>query len=191
MNDKKPKVNSEGEKELQKVEQQFNEFDKKIQDMTDQRMNAAPNVEPQTKMAQSDVANSKDIYLKPKRTLRSQEPFNERYRAEYEFAKEYVYFIAENREIKGEDITLWTKKFPGAPCEEWVVPVNKPVWGPRYLAEQLKSKYYHRLKSEDRPTGQNQMGYDTGMIVVDTTIQRLDAIPATKQRSIFMGSNKF
>src|SRR6202044_485178 len=102
------------------------------------------------RVSQREMANSRDIYLKPKRTLSCKEPFNEKYRDEYNFKKEYVYFTAVNNEIIGETISLWTKPFAGIPAEEWDVPTNKPLWGPRYLAERIKGCTYHRLKMEDR-----------------------------------------
>lgn len=190
---KRPKVNSESQKELDKAEVQFNEFNDQIKSMTLDRMNTAPqeDVEPQTKLSQQEIAKSKDIYLKPKRTISSREKFNEDYREEYNFAKEYVYFTAENKEIIGETIELWTKPFAGMPAEEWSIPVNKPVWGPRYLAEQIKKAKYHRMTMQDIPT--NQMGgmQFYGAIGVDTIIQRLDAHPVSQKRSVFMGDTSF
>lgn len=191
---KKPKVNSEGERELQKAEKQFDSFDQQVKDLTLDRMNSAPRmeVEPQTKIAQADLDKKKDIYLKPIRVQHSREKFNEKFRDEFNFAKEYVNFIAENREMPGCPLELWTKKFPGQDAEEWKIPVNVPVWGPRYLAEQIKNCSYHVLKmNEQKIVGYNSFGADTGQIVVDSVVNRLDAVPASKRRSIFMGANNF
>ena len=108
------------------------------------------------------------------------------------FSKEYVHFIAENKEIIGEAIELWTKPYAGLPAEYWRVPVNKPVWGPRYLAEQIKSKFYHRLVMQQNVvTGGDHMGQYYGSMAVDTTVQRLDAYPVTSKKSVFMGANSF
>lgn len=193
MNEKaKPKVNSEGHKELDRVQQQFDAFDSDVKQMTQDNLNKAPklDVEPQTKIAQKDLEKTNDVYLKPKRAIGSREKFNEDYREDYNFAKEYVRFIAENREIGGEDITLWTKPFAGLPAEEWVVPVNKPVWGPRYLAEQIKKCCYHRLIMQQNViTEANSIGQMYGALAADTTIQRLDALPVSTRKSIFMGAN--
>lgn len=190
----KPKVNSEAQKELDKAQSQFDAFDQEIKSMTLDRMNSAEKleVEPQTKIAQSDLENMKDIYLKPFRTISSKEKFNEKFRSSYEFDKQYVNFIAENKEIIGEAIDLWAKPYPGLPAEEWKVPVNKPVWAPRYVAEQIKRKNYHKLSMENRQaTSSDAMGVYTGNLVVDKVVQRLDAYPHTKKKSIFMGSNSF
>ena len=198
----RPQVNSAGQKELDKAEAQFKEFDKQVKEMTQDRMNLAPQleVEPQQKLSQADVEKSKDIYLKPVRSIGpgvhpktgQREVFNEDYREEYNHAKEMVHFIAENHEIIGEDIEIWTKPFAGMNCEFWKVPTNKPVWGPRYLAEQIKRKYYHRLVMKNTVTEHTGAGQMYGQIAAATTMQRLDARPAsTGRKSIFMGANSF
>ncbi len=191
---KTPNVNSAGERELQKVEEQFEAFENEVKDLSMKRMNLTkkPEVEPQTKLSQQEIANSKDIYLKPVKRVASREKFNESFRQAYEFDKKYVHFIAENKEIIGEHIDMWTKPYAGIPAEEWQVPVNTPVWAPRYVAEQIKRKYYNRLVMKDQTTGSDQMGKYHGTLVIDTTIPRLDAYPAMQnKRSIFMGSTNF
>ena len=109
-----------------------------------------------------------------------------------EFAKEYVYFEAENKEVIGETLQFWTKPFAGIPAEEWKVPVNKPVWGPRYVAERIKGCSYHRLTmDETQSTGTDGRGQYYGQMAVDSVIQRLDARPASTRKSIFMGAGGF
>ena len=189
-----PKVTSSGEKELEKCDKQFQEFDDQVKSMTLDRMNMAPkqDVEQQTKMSQADIDKNNSLYLKPIKSIGSREKFNENYRREYEHAKEYVNFTAENKEIIGEQIELWTKPFAGMPAEYWKVPVNKAVWGPRYLAEQIKRAYYHRLTmSQHTTTGADGMGQYYGAMAVDSIVQRLDAIPVSNRKSIFMGANAF
>jgi|HubBroStandDraft_1064217.scaffolds.fasta_scaffold99620_2 hypothetical protein len=191
----KPAVSSGlAQKELDKVEKQFEKFNEQISSLTVDRMNAAPKeeTEPQTKLSQKEISKSPEIYLKPKRTIGSKEKFNEAHREDYNFAKELVYFIAENKESIGDPITLWTKKFPGLPAEEWVVPTNKPVWGPRYLADRIKECSYHVLTMEEtKVVNSDQMGSYTGHMVVDSIRQRLDAHPASQRKSIFMGASGF
>lgn len=186
-------MNSASERELDKVQKQFDAFDQEVKDLTQDRMNAAPklDVEPQTQLAQKDIDRSKDVYLKPKRSIGSKEKFDEKWRDQYNFAKEYVQFIAENKEIIGESIEMWSKPFPGCPAEQWTVPVNKAIWGPRYVAEQIKRKSYHRLSMDNRVTGSDSTGQFYGNIVVDNTVQRLDAYPVSTKKSIFMGANNF
>lgn len=191
----KPKMaNSEAEKELDKAAKQIDAFEDNLKSMTQDRMNLAPlkETEPQTQIAQRDKDKLKEIYLKPNRSIGSREKFNETYREEYNFQKEYVHFTAENKEIIGESITLWTKPFAGMPAEEWIVPVNKPLWGPRYLAERLAGCKYHRfIMAQNVATGTDGMGQYYGTMAVDTIIQRLDAKPESARRSVFMGGSGF
>ena len=194
MKDKPTPRSSLGDKELDKAEAQFEAFDQNIKDLTLDRMNEAPKaeIEPQTKLSQNELNRAKEIYLKPKRTVGSPEKFNEKFREAYSFDKEYVNFIAENKEIIGESIDLWTKPYAGVPAEEWIVPVNKPVWGPRYLAEQIRRCTYHKLiMNENRTVGQDSMGMYQGEMVVDQVVPRLTAEPVIKSRSVFMRSNTF
>lgn len=188
----KPKSNLPND--LEKVDAQFKAFDQNVKELTLDRMNEAPKqeVEPQTKLSSNQIANSKEIYLKPKTTVASRDKFNENFRKEYEFAKEYVCFIAENKELIGEDIEEWTRPFGGMPAEFWVVPTNKPVWGPRYLAEQIKGAKYHSLiMKQNVLTEANGYGQMYGALAVDTIVQRLDAIPVTQRKSVFMGASGF
>jgi len=157
-------------------------------------MNLAKNedVEPQTKLSQIDIAKSTDIYLKPYSSISAHDKFNEKFRDSYNFDKEYVQFVAENKEIIGEMIEIWTRPYGGMPAEFWKVPVNKPVWGPRYLAEQIKRCSYHRLVMQQNVvTGSNQFGYDQGRMIADTVVQRLDAMPVSSRKSVFMGAANF
>lgn len=191
----KPEVSdSLSKRELDRAEAQFDKFDKEIKSMTHDRMNEAPKEEKemQTKLSQKEIANSKDVYLKPQRTINDNQKFNEKFRESYNFAKEFVHFIAENKEIIGESLEIWTHPYGGVGAEYWVVPVNKPVWGPRYLAEQIKRKYYHRLVMQDnKVSGADGMGHYYGTMAVDTTVQRLDAHPVSERKSVFMGSSSF
>ena len=188
----KPNLNSAAEKELDRVEKQFDEFKGQIDSLTLDRMNAAPkkDTEPQTLISQEDLAKKNDIFLKPHRTIGSKEKFNEKWREDYNYAKEYIEFIAENSEIIGEEIDIWTKAFPGQPAEEWKVPVNKPIWGPRYLEEQLKRCNYHVFSMRQNiSTGGDHSGQYYGAMVVDEVKQRLDARPVSRKRNIYMGRN--
>lgn len=189
-----PKVTSSGEKEIEKCEKQFKEFDDQVKSLTLDQMNKAPkqDVEQQTKIASVDIDKNNSTYLKPFKSIGSREKFNENYREEYNHAKEYVNFIAENKEIIGEVIETWTKPFAGMPAEFWKVPVNKSVWGPRYLAERIKGCSYHRLTmSQHTSTGADGMGQYYGAMVADSIVQRLDAIPVSSRKSVFMGASGF
>jgi len=186
---RKPQVNSAGEKELIKAEEQLNKFEDNVKQLTLDRMNEAPleEKEEQTKLSSKEIEKAPGLYLKPFRSIGCRDKFNENYRKEYEEAKEYVHFIAENNEVVGEDIDIWTRPFAGMPAEWWKVPVNKPLWAPRYLAEQIKGRKYHRLVMKDTVTEQGSVGQFYGTMAADTTIQRLDAKPVSSTKSLFMG----
>ncbi len=183
-------MNSSSEKELDKAEDQFKAFDENIKSMTMDRLNETPkpDVEPQTKISSADLDKKTDVYLKPDKMVSSRDKFNEKFRKQYEFDKEYVHFIAENKEIIGETIEIWTRPYGGMNAEFWKVPCNKPVWGPRYLAEQIKRKFYHRLTMQQSTVGADGMGQYYGQMAVDTSIQRLDARPVSSRKSVFMGA---
>ncbi len=181
------------ESEVEKMEKQFDAFDQSVKDLTMDQMNRGPkpDEDPEAKISQYALEKSKDHYLKPSRVIGSSpQKFNEKFRKQYEFDKEYVQFIAENNETK-DLIECWTRPYGGTPAEFWQVPVGKPVWGPRYLAEQIKRKSYHRLTMENKATHADGVGQFYGSIAVDTTIQRLDARPVSTRKSIFMGAHSF
>lgn len=175
-------------KELEKVDQQMKAFDSNIRSMNLDTLNLAPvqENEPQTKLSSGEIEKKKDIYLKPARAIGSKEKFNEDYRKEWEFAKEYTQFIAENNMIVGESIELWTKPFAGVPAEFWKVPVNTPVYGPRHLAEQINRAKHHALEYKDTVLGSNGYGQDFGKITATKTVQRLEARPVISNKSIFV-----
>jgi len=178
-------------KDLIDAEKQFQKFDEKVKDLTLDRMNQAPleETEKQTKLSEKEINNSSDIYLKPIKTISVKDKFNEKFRERWNFEKEYVRFVAENKELIGEKIELWTRPRGGIPAEFWNVPVNKPVWGPRYLAEQISKCRYHRLTMENKPISSDSVGTYMGNMVVENTIQRLDAFPVKEKASSF--SSKF
>lgn len=166
-------------------------FNESVTALSMDELAKAPKIEsePQVLQSQREIAKDDGIWLKPERRINSKEPFNEKFRTEYNFKSEYVPFIAENKEIIGEAIETWTKKFPGVSAEFWKVPTNKKVWGPRYLAEQISSKSYTRLVMEDRPTDVSADYAFSGAMVAKNKIQRLDARPAKATRQVAMMSD--
>jgi len=189
-----PKVSGEANKEIQKIEESFTQSKEAVSKLTLDTMNKAPirETEPQTKLSTKEIQNAKEIYLKPVRAIGSQEKFNEKWRQHWEYAKQNTCFIAENKEQKGEPIELWTKPYPGVPAQFWVVPVNKPVWGPRHLAEQISTRRYHKIvMNEQKVSEDNYAGKLYGVPEVETTENRLDAKQAPTHTSVFMGDMKF
>jgi hypothetical protein len=122
--EKPTNVSPEMAKEIAKIDNQFNGIEQNLKGLTLDKMNTAPVVENEYKMSEKEIGNSTDIYLKPVRSIGPgpKEKFNEKFRQQYEYAKEYVNFIAYNNMIGGEDIELWTKPFPGVNCDFWKVP---------------------------------------------------------------------
>lgn len=64
-------------------------------------------------------------------------------------AKELVRVIVENNEVIGETVEAWIGTLPGEPVTRWIVPVNMPIYIPRFVAEHLASRKYHRIKMAD------------------------------------------
>lgn len=191
----KPEASSSfTQKELDKAEAQFEKFNDDVKAMTVDRMNEAPKEEKesQTKISNKEAQKCDALILKPLRTISSKEKFNETYRTQFNHMKERVRFTAENNEIIGESIELWTKSFPGQDAEFWNVPTNKVVEGPRYLAERIRKCVYHRLVMQDtQVTGRDDKGTYFGTLAADKTVHRLDAYPVRNEQSIFMGASNF
>ena len=98
----KPNVNSASEKELVRVEAQFDQFKEQLDSLELDRSNAhAKETAPQVLLSQEDIAKSKDIYLKPYRAIGSAEKFNEKYREDYNYAKEYTSFWLKMQNHRG------------------------------------------------------------------------------------------
>ncbi len=183
--------NQKAQNEIDKAQKSLDAFDAKLKNFDPNKAKEAPKKETEhgVQLSQKDIEKSQEIYLKPHRWHASKEPFIEKFRSEYDFAKEMVRFVASNNEIKGDTIELCTKPFPGCPVLEWKIPVGKPVWGPRYLAERLKDCTYSELHTDQnaiRNKGNDVT--DFGDFVVEKKINRLDATPVTNSKSVFLSS---
>lgn len=178
----RPAVNSEGQRELDKVDTQMDAFQKDFERLSD-RKRLAPTLETedQTQITRSEIRKAPDVYLKPSMSVSSNEKFNPKFDVHWQYDKQYVRIIAENKESPGELIEMWTKPYPGLPAEFWKIPVNTPVHMPRHVAEQLKRKFYNNLSMEESTVQPNSIGMDGygaqyyGKLVVTNSIQRLDA----------------
>jgi len=190
----KPRVaDPVAQQEIDKVEKQLVNVEKEVRSMSFDKMNLAPTRDrEEPKMSQKDIDAQSGVYIKPSRSIGCKEKFNEDYRKEYEFAKEYVNFIAQNNEIIGETIEMWTKPFAGIPAEFWKLPVGKPIWAPRHVAEQIKRCRYHKLVMRDHViTENNSVGQMYGAIAAEETVRRMDAHPVSSNKSIFMNASGF
>jgi hypothetical protein len=186
----KPQLSTLGNKELDKAEAQFQKFDEQVKEMTHDRMRAgtAEEREQQTKMSTREAQSYDAQVLTPARSIDDRQKFNEKFQADYDYKMELVKFIAENNEIIGETIELWTHPFGGKPAEFWKVPCNKPVYGPRHLATQIAASRYSRLIMQDTVRNSDGMGQYFGTMAVDTVKQRLNAHPVSDRKTTFMSS---
>lgn len=189
----KPKVDSEGKKELDKVQEQFDEYKEQVDTLTMDRMNLAPkqDVEPIHKISNKDLDKNDAMYLKPFSTVSvpPKEKFNERFRKSYEYDCERVEFTAEHRELIGETIEMWMKPYGGMPAEFWKIPTGKKINAPRYIFEKLRRTGYHRLRmDESKQTNSDGTGTFYGQMVVDNYVPRLDAHIVPPKRTVYMGA---
>lgn len=182
---KNPNMNAE----LEKAAKQFDDFSSQVTSFDENRKAPREEVEAQTKMSQKEISSSKDVYLKPTKTIGDRIKFNDTFRKDWEFQKEYVQFIAEHKELIGSPIEMWTHPFAGVAWEYWTVPTNKPVWAPRYVAEQIKKCWYTRMIMEENAPSNlgdaGSVGQMIGKMVASSTVQRLDAAPVNSRKSIF------
>ena len=179
--------------ELEKAAEQFDLFDAGVKKLTLDKMNEAPmeDKEEKTEVLHKQAERKDITYLKPLKRVGSNQKINERFRKEIEYSKELVEFIAENKESPGSPIEIWTRKFGGEDCLYWIVPVGKPICAPRALAEALKECNYHILSMDQATiTTTDMMGTYHGAMVAEKTVSRIDAVPYTKSKHIFMGARQ-
>jgi hypothetical protein len=178
----KPRINSDGQTQLDQAVAQVDAFNDELKTLANNAPNSAPlqETEQQTKISSREAIKYDAPYIKPERSIQCKEKPNEKYQKQHDYMWEYVKIIAENNEIIGEAIEMWTKQFAGDPAHFWKIPVNKPIYVPRLVAEQLTRCCYTRYAMEDK---QNSMGSDgmgtyySGMIAKNT-VRRLNALPA-------------
>lgn len=181
---KTPRVNSEGQKELDKIDGHFQDFHEKIQAHDPFGNKAAIEEAPQSQLTKKQL-DADAPYLKPVRSMpRSQGGkdgvkvyFDEKHREQHDRDWEYVKCIVENYEIIGEQVEAWTAKWGCDPAHFWKVPVNKPVWIPRLLAEQLSKCKYHRLRMDNTVYDSHAVGAMYGTMIADDVKHRIDCKP--------------
>jgi hypothetical protein len=181
MTEKPIPTNSASAKALDKAEASFTRHEEQIKSLTVDELNKTPlqETEPQTKLSNREINKFDAKYMKPSRTIGSREPFNEKYRAQWDEKKQYVRCVVENNEIIGEAIKFWSKPFAGIPAEFWEVPVNTPIMLPRHCAEQLARKFYHRLVMDEKKIVEDSGdAVFYGAMVSKETRRRIDCRPA-------------
>lgn len=165
------------QKEIDRLDAEFNAKQQQMSSLSQDEMNKAPiaETEHQTKLSKQEVKQYDAPEIKPSQTIpgigkRKPEQDNLRRRA-----WELVKVVAENCEVIGEKIELWHKApFSGEPCTFWQIPVNKPIYIPRFLADHLMTRNYHRLVMQETPVENNQYGQVIGQMIASETRRRLD-----------------
>lgn len=187
-----PKLVAGTQKELEKLDHQFDSYKKQLDNLTLDEMNKAPLKEepPQIERSVAETRKIEAPYIKPVRSISGREKFNEKYRSDWEHDKQYVLIEAENKMIIGEQVEMWTKPYAGIPAEFWNIPVNKPINVPRYVANQIKGAKHHELHMDDTKTiSSDAIAEYQGVMVAKKTIQRLDARKPEMNLSISMGKH--
>lgn len=185
----KPRLNSESERQLQQAAEKFDAFQEGIKSLNMDQAASIPltEVEPNTQLSQREIRKAPDIYLKPKKTMFAPgEKFNEKFRDLWDYKKEIVRFIAENKEAPTDAMLcdVWTRPIGGQPAHSWDVPLNKPVWGPRYLAEQIRAKVHNKLVIKEGPITQTQgIDFNTQMAYLEKK-PRLSAEPCREEITV-------
>lgn len=184
-----PKVNSEGQKEIKRAQEKFDNFQDQMKDFNPLNVSApVEERDPQTKLSTRQATQMDAPYIKPIRSINrtnfkndkvdSRTFWDESHRKLHDEDWEYVRCIVENYEIIGEAVEVWTSKWGCDPAHFWRVPVNKPIMIPRHLAKQLAKCQYHRLVMDNTTTiEQSHIGSITGAVVVDSVKSRIDARP--------------
>lgn len=180
------KTNAEQTKEM--IEKS-DAFDAQVKEMNIDAMNKAPTQEYEPPKVSQKQISENESYAKPSRWIADRQKFNPAFEKDWEYAKQYVHCIPIHNELRGDLIEFWTHPFGGKGAEFWQIPSDKPIWIPRYAAEQLTKCKYHRLKMDEAKTrAADGSGTYFGQMVAETTIHRLDAVPVNSGKSIFMGA---
>lgn len=179
----RPKVNSEGQKELDRASESLDNFKAQAGDFNPFTGITKPSeTEPQTKLSKREGEHVDAPEIKPLRAVRrpvggqhkATVSWDEKYRDARNKDWELVKCIVENNELIGQEVEVWTAKWGCDPAHFWKVPVNKPIRIPRMLAEQLSKCNYHRLKMETNADAKN---FVDANIVADHVVHRIDARP--------------
>lgn len=182
----RPRVNSEGQRELDKVEDQIGALQQEIQSFNplDELAPLPEETEPQVPMSKKEMKKDDAPYIRPKKTLaatntpKSPTVWNKRWQKMHDRDWEYVKITAENHELIGGSIEMWTREYGCDPAHFWDIPVNRPIWVPRLVARKIARCTYHRLTMDNSiVTHGDQVGQVVGGLVVDHTKHRLNAIP--------------
>lgn len=164
---------------------------------TDKINELAPKpVEQEVKLTMKQKAEAEGaIYIEPRRKLQSLGKLPEKWETMHKHDWEYVCGTFQPENIGGrantENFTFWFRKWPGDPDCMWEIPVNRPVYVPRMIAQHLSGE-------KEGFTGMEAMKYHTfDMMEKPTHAWRKDdfthsfAPTGTQYRGQFMPLRKF
>jgi len=173
----KPKLSSgQARKEVDRLETEFQEKAKQMSSMTQDEIATAPVKETESKveMSKKEIIQFDAPMIKPSHKIHGIGKPKAEQEGLRKKAWEYVKVVAENLEVHGETIEFWHKPpYSGEPCCFWQVPVNKPVYVPRFVADHLSTRCYHRLVMQEKTTNLGH-GEITSTLVATETRRRLD-----------------
>jgi hypothetical protein len=185
----KPRVNSESQNQLNKADEEFKEFSKQVEAFNPIEVKAPlEEREQQTKLSTREMKNTDAPYIKPMRNVArvntKERPtfWDEKHRPAHDRDWEYVKITAENNELIGSMIEMWTAEYGCDPAHFWQIPVNRPIYVPRLVAKKIAGCKYHRMSMETADLnntklheGEN-MQFVGGMVATHTK-HRLNAYP--------------
>lgn len=154
-----PKVNYEGQKELAKVDEAFEKVTEAIAscDSLDPKV-PVEQVDPYTKLSKRQMALADAQYVTPVKIVNRVEGgkhnaknyFNEAHRPLYKKDWEWIKVVIENKESIGHPVEKWTAEWGCDPAMFWIIPTNRPVYIPRFVARSIKKcRYIQRTMESD------------------------------------------
>ncbi|MGE5685183.1 MAG: hypothetical protein ACM3ZS_08585 [Nitrososphaerota archaeon] len=90
-------------------------------------------------------------FIEPQRVFKAFTAVPEKFKKAHAYSWEYVKGIYENYVINGEPLKFrYNGEIPGEDDAEWVIPCNKPVYVPRFIAKHLEEcQKYHSFSQVD------------------------------------------
>ncbi|HEX5553450.1 MAG TPA: hypothetical protein VFX43_09400 [Chitinophagaceae bacterium] len=163
-------------KELESAAIAATKMQEQMSALTQDAMQSAPlhEVEAQTKMTKKQVEEYDAPVIRATKSMPSTGKALPQEAQAREDGWKYIKCIAENNEVVGEMIEFWYKKFSGDPIYFWQVPVNKPIYLPKHVAQHISDRKYHVMKMQSKPIHEVAFGEPMDRLVCQETRRRLD-----------------
>ncbi len=150
LNDKVLQDAEKNFREFQKEINSFNPFDKEV---------PLEEKDPYTKLSRREMQLADAPYIIPTREMmrpnvvKCGEAGKAHYNTAHDKLREdgwkYIKVTVDNYESVGQTIEMWTGLWGCEPGYFWLVPTNKPIWIPLFLAKQIKGCRYHEIVMKD------------------------------------------